>query len=73
MGKLGIQDLKSLLSCIKKDPLVIVPPQPGFDSGVHLTDGDKYLVVSTDPCIGVPEEWFGWLLVHYVASGIALF
>ncbi len=23
--------------------------------------------------IGVPEEWFGWLLIHYVASDIALF
>jgi len=73
MGKLPTEDLKKLLSCIKMDPRVIVPPQPGFDSGVHLMDGDKYLVVSTDPCTGVPEEWFGWFLIHYVASDIALF
>ncbi|MCK4885228.1 hydrogenase assembly protein HupF [Candidatus Bathyarchaeota archaeon] len=73
MGKLGTEDLKRLLSCIKKDPRVVVSPQLGFDAGVHLIDKDKYLVVSTDPCIGVPEEWFGWLLVHYVASDVALF
>jgi len=72
MGKLSTEDLKKLLSCIKKDPRIIVPPLPGFDSGVHLLD-DKYLVVSTDPCIGVPEKWFGWLLIHYVASDVALF
>lgn len=72
MGKLDTENLKKLLSCIKKDSRVIVPPLPGFDSGVHLLD-DKYLVVSTDPCIGVPEKWFGWLLIHYAASDVALF
>jgi hydrogenase maturation factor len=73
MGKLGTEDLKKLLSCIKRDPRVIVPPMPGFDSGVHALNHEKYLVVSTDPCIGVPEEWFGWLLIHYAASDVALF
>ncbi len=73
MGKLPNEDLKKLLNCIKEDPRVVVPPQLGFDAGVHLIDGDRYLVVSTDPCIGVPEEWFGWLLIHYVASDVALF
>jgi len=72
MGKLGAEDLKKLLSCIKKDSRVVIPPLPGFDSGVHLID-DKYLVVSTDPCIGVSEKWFGWLLIHYAASDLALF
>jgi len=72
MGKLSNEDLRKLLSCIKKDSSVIIPPMPGFDSGVHLID-DKYLVVSTDPCIGVPEKWFGWLLIHYAASDVALF
>jgi hydrogenase expression/formation protein HypE len=33
----------------------------------------QFLVVSTDPCIGVPEEWFGYLLIHYAASDVALF
>jgi len=72
MGKLSTENLKKLLSCIKKDTRVVVPPMPGFDSGVHLI-GDKYVVVSTDPCIGVPEEWFGWFLIHYAASDVALF
>ena len=73
MGKLPTKDLKKLLGCIRNDPRVIVSPKIGFDAGVHLIDGDKYLVISTDPCLGVPEEWFGWLLINYVASDIALF
>ncbi|MGB9676970.1 MAG: AIR synthase-related protein [Candidatus Bathyarchaeales archaeon] len=72
MGKLSTRELEKLLSCIKRDSRVVVPPHPGFDSGVHLIN-DKYLVVSTDPCIGVPEDWFGWLLIHYAASDVALF
>jgi hydrogenase maturation factor len=72
MGKLSTENLKRLLDCIRNDPTVVVPPLAGFDSGVHMID-DKYLVVSTDPCIGVPKEWFGWLLIHYAASDVALF
>jgi len=71
MGKLSGEELKKLLSCIRKDPRVIIPPMPGHDSGVHLL-GDKYVVVATDPCIGVPREWFGWLLINYAASDVAL-
>jgi hydrogenase maturation factor len=72
MGKLGSEELSRLLKCIGRDPRLIIPPQVGFDSGVHLIDG-KYLVVSTDPCINVPRDWFGWLLVNYAASDVALF
>ncbi|MDH7564281.1 MAG: AIR synthase-related protein [Candidatus Bathyarchaeota archaeon] len=72
MGKLSTKDLKKLLDCIKKDGRVVIPPTPGFDSGVHLLD-DNYVVVSTDPCLGVPEKWFGYLLIHYAASDVALF
>lgn len=72
MGKLATEELKKLLKCVRKDSRVVVPPMPGFDSGVHLVNG-KYLVVSTDPCIGVPQKWFGWLLIHYAASDVALF
>ena len=73
MGKLPNEELKRLLGCIKENPKVVVKPQFGFDSGVHTLNDNEYLVVSTDPCIGVPEEWFGWLLIHYVASDVALF
>jgi hydrogenase expression/formation protein HypE len=72
MGKLAAEELHKLLGCIKKDPRVIMPPTPGYDAGVHLI-GDTCLVVATDPCIGVPEEWFGWLLINYAASDVALF
>jgi hydrogenase maturation factor len=72
MGKLENKDIRKLLTCIRKDKRVIIPPQVGYDSGVHVMGG-KYVVVSTDPCIGVPEEWFGWLLIHYAASDVALY
>jgi hydrogenase expression/formation protein HypE len=71
MGKLPPDELKKLLSCIRKDSRVIVPPLVGYDSGIHLFDG-KYMAVATDPCTGVPEEWFGWLLINYAASDVAL-
>ncbi|MFP3984885.1 MAG: AIR synthase-related protein [Candidatus Bathyarchaeia archaeon] len=73
MGKIPNDKLKELLKCIKKHPKVVIPPTPGFDSGVHLINKNEYLVVSTDPCVGVPEKWFGWLLIHYAASDVALF
>jgi len=62
-----------LLGCINPDSRVVVPPQFGFDAGVHPLDNGEYLVVSTDPCIGVPKELFGWFLINYVASDVALF
>jgi len=73
VGKLHTNELKKLLKCIKKHPKIIIPPAPGYDSGVHKINESEYLVVSTDPCIGVPEKWFGWLLIHYAASDVALF
>ncbi len=72
MGKLAKEELQKLLNCIRKDPRVLVPPLPGYDAGVHYM-GDKCMVVSTDPCVDVPEEWFGWLLIHYAASDVAVF
>ena len=72
MGKLPSNELQKILACIKKDFRVIVPPMIGYDAGVHLLHG-KYVAVATDPCTGVPEEWFGWLLINYAASDVALF
>ncbi len=43
----------------------------GYDAGVHRI-GDQRMVVAADPCTGVPEEWFGWLLINYAASDVAL-
>jgi len=72
MGKLTSRELQKLLKCIKKDSRVLVPPMVGYDAGVHRL-GDQYVAVATDPCTGVPEDWFGWLLVNYAASDVALF
>jgi hydrogenase expression/formation protein HypE len=72
MGKLASEDLRKILNCVKKDDRVLVPPMIGYDAGVHLLGG-KYVAVATDPCTGVPEEWFGWLLIHYASSDVALF
>jgi hydrogenase expression/formation protein HypE len=71
MGKLAANDLQKMLNCIKPDDRVLVPPMIGYDAGVHRI-GDQYLVVAADPCTGVPEDWFGWLLVNYAASDVAL-
>jgi hydrogenase maturation factor len=71
MGKLAFNELQELVACIRKDPRVIIPPLPGYDAGVHEI-GDKCLVVGTDPCIDAPKDWFGWLLVNYAASDVAL-
>jgi hydrogenase expression/formation protein HypE len=72
LGKLAAKELQQMLDCIKKDFRVIVPPMIGYDAGVHLLHG-KYVAVATDPCTGVPEEWFGWLMINYAASDVALF
>ena len=73
MGKLPPEELRKMLTCIKKRPDVIIPPMLGYDSGVHILNEREFLVVSTDPCINVPQKWFGWLLIHYSASDVALF
>jgi hydrogenase maturation factor len=72
MGKLATEDLKKLLGCIKHNPRVLVAPQVGYDAGVHRI-GEQLVAVATDPCMGVPEDWFGYLLVHYAASDVSLF
>ena len=72
MGKLKNNELQKLLDCIKKDDRVLIPPMIGYDAGVHRI-GDQLLAVSTDPCTGVPREWFGWLLINYAASDLSLF
>jgi len=73
VGKLGPKELKAVIDCIKRSPPPVVSPRVGFDSGVHRIHGDLCLVVSTDPCLGVPKSWFGWLLIHYAASDVAVF
>jgi len=73
MGKLGPKELSVVIRCIKGGSSILVPPRLGFDSGVQKITDDLCLVVSTDPCVGVPKAWFGWLLTHYAASDVAVF
>jgi len=73
VGKLEAETLKDLLKYIRKTSRVIVPPTLGFDSGAHKIGDNMCIVVSTDPCIGVPQRWFGWFLIHYAASDVAVF
>jgi len=73
MGKLGPKELSAVIRCIEGGDSILVPPRPGFDSGVHRIDHDLCLVISTDPCVGVPRRWFGWLLINYTASDVAVF
>ncbi len=54
------------------DPQVIIKPQVGFDAGAVELDG-KCLVMSTDPVIGVPSNFFGFFMVHYSVSDVAMF
>ena len=73
MGKLGPKELSTVIRCIEGGSSILVPPRLGFDSGVQKINDDLCLVISTDPCVGVPKAWFGWLLTHYAASDVAVF
>jgi len=73
LGKMAQEDLEDLLRCIRTSPDVLVPPMRGFDCGVHKLGRDRCVVISTDPCLNVPIEHFGWLLFHYSASDISVF
>jgi hydrogenase maturation factor len=73
LGKLAPDALREVLSCIKKTVEVIIPPMPGFDAGAHEIGDKLVMVIATDPCLGVPQEWFGWFLINYSASDVAVF
>ncbi len=73
MGKLAPEALREVIGCIKRTVEVVVPPEPGFDAGAHEIGDDTCMVIATDPCLGVPKEWFGWFLIHYAASDVAVF
>jgi hydrogenase maturation factor len=73
VGKLAPDALREVIGCIKKTVEVVVPPKPGFDAGAHEIGDHTCIVIATDPCLGVPKEWFGWFLIHYAASDVAVF
>ena len=59
---LGVEDLQ-----------VVHGPREGFDASVLEYDCDHYLVVATDPVLGVPPETFGFFTYHFAASDVAVF
>jgi len=73
VGKLSPESLREVLGCIHETVDVVVPPTPGFGAGVHKIGDDLLVVVATDPCIDAPQEHFGWLLINYSASDVAVF
>lgn len=59
---LGIEDAK-----------VVYGPREGYDSAVLEYDEEHYLVVATDPTLGVPAETFGFFTYHFASSDVAVF
>jgi len=56
-----------------EDARVIYGPREGFDSAVLEYDDEHYLVIATDPTLGVPRETFGFFTYHFAASDVAVF
>lgn len=56
-----------------EDSKVIYGPREGFDSAVLEYDDEHYLVVATDPTLGVPEETFSFFTYHFASSDVAVF
>ncbi len=56
-----------------EDSKVVYGPREGFDSAVLEYDDDHYLVIATDPTLGVPEETFGFFTYHFASSDVAVF
>ncbi|GAB6135001.1 AIR synthase family protein [Thermococcus prieurii] len=56
-----------------EDAKVIYGPREGFDSAVLEYDDENYLVIATDPTLGVPAEAFGFFTYHFASSDVAVF
>ena len=56
-----------------EDARVIYGPKEGFDSAVLEYDNGNYLIVATDPTLGVPAETFGFFTYHFASSDVAVF
>jgi len=56
-----------------EDARVVYGPREGFDSAVLDYDGENYLIIATDPTLGVPAETFGFFTYHFASSDVAVF
>ncbi len=75
LGKLRNEVLRELVfpNLGVEDGKVIYGPREGFDSAVLEYDEERYLVIATDPTIGVPREAFGFFTYHFASSDVAVF
>ncbi|RLF89863.1 hydrogenase assembly protein HupF [Thermococci archaeon] len=74
LGKLRSEVLNEILKDIpSSDSKVIIGPREGFDSAVIEYDEENYLIVATDPVLGVPKEHFGFFTYHFASSDVAVF
>lgn len=74
LGKLRSEILNEILRDIpSSDPKVIFGPREGFDSAVVEYDDRNYLIIATDPVLGVPREHFGFFIYHFASSDVAVF
>ncbi len=55
------------------DAAIVYGPREGFDSAVLEYDAGHYLIVATDPTLGVPRETFGFFTYHFASSDVAVF
>lgn len=55
------------------DGKIVVGPKEGFDAAVLEYDGENYLVIATDPVLGVPRKHFGFFTYHFASSDVAVF
>ncbi|WP_297477690.1 AIR synthase family protein [Thermococcus sp.] len=75
LGKLRNEVLKEVVfpNLGVEDAKVVYGPREGFDSAVLEYDDEHYLIVATDPTLGVPAETFGFFTYHFAASDVAVF
>ncbi len=75
LGKLRNELLREVIfpNLGAEDSAVVYGPKEGFDSAVLEYDDEHYLVVATDPTLGVPAEAFGFFTYHFASSDVAVF
>ncbi len=75
LGKLRNEVLREVIfpNLGIEDAAVVYGPREGFDSAVLQYDPDHYLIVATDPTLGVPHGAFGFFVYHFAASDVAVF
>jgi len=75
LGKVRNEILKKVIleNLPITDDKVLIGPKEGFDAAVLEYDEDNYLVIATDPILGVPKEHFGFFTYHFASSDVAVF